>query len=62
MDMATFSLENRLADPEPLEAMLKSCNDATPTLNTGDVVRAIVRKTAEIRWRKEFLWKIGYKL
>src|SRR3954452_13530986 len=37
--------DHRLADPEPLEAMLKSCNDATATLNTGDVVRAVVRKT-----------------
>ena len=26
--------------------MLKACNDATPTLNPGDVVRAVVRKTA----------------
>ncbi len=38
--------DHRLADPEPLAAMLKACNDATPTLNTGDVVRAVVRKTA----------------
>ena len=38
--------DHRLADPEPLAAMLKACNDATPTLKTGDVVRAVVRKTA----------------
>ena len=38
--------DHRLADPEPLAAMLKACNDAMPTLKTGDVVRAIVRKTA----------------
>jgi predicted RNA-binding protein with RPS1 domain len=38
--------DHRLADPEPLAAMLKACSDATPTLNTGDVVRAVVRKTA----------------
>ncbi len=38
--------DHRLADPEPLAAMLKACNDATPRLNTGDVVRAVVRKTA----------------
>ena len=25
---------------------MKSCNDATPTLNTGDVVLAVVRRTA----------------
>src|ERR1700757_2958513 len=34
--------DHRLADPEPLAAMLKACNDAMPTLKTGDVVRAIV--------------------
>jgi hypothetical protein len=39
-------MDHRLADPEPLTAMLKACNDATPTLKTGDVVRAVVRKTA----------------
>jgi hypothetical protein len=38
--------DHRLADPEPLAAILKSCNDATPTLNTGDVVLAVVRRTA----------------
>jgi hypothetical protein len=38
--------DHRLADPEPLAAMLKACNDATPALKTGDVVRAVVRKTA----------------
>ena len=38
--------DHRLADPEPMAAMLKSCNDATPTLNTGDVVLAVVRRTA----------------
>jgi predicted RNA-binding protein with RPS1 domain len=38
--------DHRLADPEPLAAMLKACSDATPTLNTGDVVRAVVRKNA----------------
>src|ERR1700722_9013018 len=38
--------DHRLADPEPLASMLKVCNDATATLNTGDVVRAVVRKTA----------------
>src|SRR5262245_59351359 len=38
--------DHRLADPEPLAAMLKACNDATPTLKAGDVVRAVVRKTA----------------
>lgn len=37
--------DHRLADPEPLMAMLRSCEDAT-TLNTGDVVRAVVRQTA----------------
>jgi hypothetical protein len=41
-----FGTDHRLADPEPLAAMLKACNDATPRLNTGDVVRAVVRKTA----------------
>ena len=38
--------DHRLADPEPLAAMLEACGDATPTLNPGDVVRAVVRKTA----------------
>ena len=37
--------DHRLADPEPLAAMLRACEDAT-TLNAGDVVRAVVRKTA----------------
>jgi S1 RNA binding domain len=38
--------DHRLADPELLAAMLMACTDATPPLNTGDVVRAVVRKTA----------------
>jgi hypothetical protein len=38
--------DHRLADPEARAAMLEACKDATPTLNTGDVVRAVVRKTA----------------
>jgi hypothetical protein len=38
--------DHRLADPEPLAAMLKACNDASPTLKTGDVVRSVVRKAA----------------
>jgi S1 RNA binding domain len=37
--------DHRLADPEPLATMLRACVDST-TLNPGDVVRAIVRKTA----------------
>jgi transcriptional accessory protein Tex/SPT6 len=37
--------DHRLADPEPLAAMLKACEDVT-TVNTGDVVRATVPKTA----------------
>ena len=36
--------DHRLADPEPLTAMLKACNEATPALKVGDVVRAVVRK------------------
>ncbi len=32
--------DHRLADPEPLAAMLMACNDNPPTVNTGDVVRA----------------------
>jgi hypothetical protein len=38
--------DHRLADSEPLAAMLKACIVATPTLKTGDVVRAVVQKTA----------------
>ncbi len=38
--------DHRPADPESLAAMLKACNDATPTLKIGDVVRAVVRNTA----------------
>ena len=38
--------DHRLADPEPLAAMLKACDDATPTLKTGDAVRVVERKTA----------------
>src|SRR3982750_279342 len=34
----------RLADPEPLAAMLRACGDAPAALNTGDVVRAVVRQ------------------
>jgi hypothetical protein len=54
--------DHRLADSEPLRKTLEACCGAQTALNPGDVVGAIVRKTAEIRWRKEFLWKIGYKL
>jgi predicted RNA-binding protein with RPS1 domain len=38
--------DHRLADPEPLRKMLEACGGAQMTLNTGDVVRAVVRKTA----------------
>ncbi len=38
--------DHRLADPEPLRRMLEACDDATPTLKPGDVVKAVVRKTA----------------
>lgn len=38
--------DHRLADPEPLAAMLRACGDTPMTLNTGDVVRAVVRQTA----------------
>ena len=38
--------DHRLADPEPLAAMLRACGNAPLTLNTGDVVRAVVRQTA----------------
>src|SRR6202008_5019805 len=38
--------DHRLADPEPLAAMLRACGNDSPTLNTGDVVRAVVRQTA----------------
>jgi predicted RNA-binding protein with RPS1 domain len=35
-----------LADPEPLRRMLETCRGAPAALNPGDVVRAVVRKTA----------------
>jgi hypothetical protein len=38
--------DHRLADPEPLAAMLRACGGAETPLKTGDVVRAVVRKTA----------------
>jgi hypothetical protein len=38
--------DHRLADPEPLCKMLEACGGAPAALNTGDVVRAVVRKTA----------------
>jgi hypothetical protein len=38
--------DHRLADPDPLAAMLKACGGATAALSPGDVVRAVVRKTA----------------
>ncbi len=38
--------DHRLADPEPLAKMLEACGGARTTLNPGDVVRAVVRKTA----------------
>jgi S1 RNA binding domain len=38
--------DHRLADPEPLEAMLRACGKESTMLNSGDVVRAVVRKTA----------------
>jgi hypothetical protein len=38
--------DHRLADPEPLAAMLRACGDAPVALHTGDVVRAVVRQTA----------------
>lgn len=38
--------DHRLADPESLATMLRACGDATMVLNTGDVVRAVVRQTA----------------
>ena len=37
--------DHRLADPEPLEMMLRECEGAPSTLNLGDVVRVVVRKT-----------------
>jgi hypothetical protein len=37
---------HRLADPEPLREMLRACGGGSPALNPGDVVQAIVRKTA----------------
>lgn len=44
--MMEVGSDHRLADPEPLVAMLRACDDAPLTLNTGDVVRAVVRQTA----------------
>jgi uncharacterized protein len=38
--------DHRLADPEPLRRMLEACGGAPAVLNPGDVVRAVVRKTA----------------
>jgi S1 RNA binding domain len=38
--------DHRLADPEPLEAMLRACQTTSSTLTPGDVVRATVRQTA----------------
>jgi uncharacterized protein GlcG (DUF336 family) len=38
--------DHRLADPEPLLRMLEACGGAPAALNPGDVVRAVVRKTA----------------
>jgi predicted RNA-binding protein with RPS1 domain len=38
--------DHRLADPEPLAAMLRACGSAPVALYPGDVVRAVVRKTA----------------
>ena len=38
--------DHRLAEPEPLAAMLQACGSAPTALNPGDVVRAVVRKTA----------------
>src|SRR3954452_11146573 len=38
--------DHRLADPEPLRKMLEACGGAPAELNPGDVVRAVVRKTA----------------
>ena len=38
--------DHRLADPEPLRKMLGACGGAPTRLNPGDVVRAVVRKTA----------------
>jgi hypothetical protein len=38
--------DHRLADPEPLAKMLEACGGAQTALNPGDVVQAVVRKTA----------------
>ena len=38
--------DHRLADPEPLEALLRACGGAPTALKPGDVIRAVVRKTA----------------
>ena len=38
--------DHRLADPVPLARMLEACSGPSATLNPGDVVRAVVRKTA----------------
>jgi hypothetical protein len=38
--------DHRLADSEPLAKMLEACGGAEASLSPGDVVRAVVRKTA----------------
>jgi hypothetical protein len=38
--------DHRLADPEPLRKMLEACGGVPVALKPGDVVRAVVRKTA----------------
>src|SRR5262249_13880918 len=38
--------DHRLADPEPLRRMLAACGSGAPPRTPGDVVRAVVRKTA----------------
>src|SRR5690349_16152643 len=38
--------DHRLADPEPLAAMLRACGHTPPAPNIGAVVRAVVRHTA----------------
>ena len=45
--MIEVGTDHRLADPEPLRKMLEACGGgALAALNPGDVVRAVVRKTA----------------
>ena len=44
--MIEVGTDHRLADPEPLASMLRACDVAGTPLKTGDVVRAVVRKTA----------------